>query len=96
MAQAFCIGNKEAQPRDIIVKFVDQAQRNTALANNLILKERRIWLDSILHLYKLKQRGSSLQKSKKLKQHFLSLIYVIIKLLLFRVEDNHQPSNPRG
>ncbi|BBM97588.1 hypothetical protein Mp_1g06810 [Marchantia polymorpha subsp. ruderalis] len=42
LAQAYRIGNKVAQPRAIIVKFMDQAQRDMALANKVLLKGRRI------------------------------------------------------
>lgn len=42
---SFLYWNKEAQPRAILVKFEDQAQREIAIANEVILKVWRIWLD---------------------------------------------------
>ncbi|PTQ26503.1 hypothetical protein MARPO_1305s0001 [Marchantia polymorpha] len=45
LTQTYRIGNKGAKPHAIIVKFVNQAQRDMALANKFILKGRRIWLD---------------------------------------------------
>ncbi|BBN18933.1 hypothetical protein Mp_8g06700 [Marchantia polymorpha subsp. ruderalis] len=65
LAQAYRIGNKGTQPRAIIVKFVDQAQRDMALANKAILKERRILLDPNLTPLQVEARRKKLAKVKE-------------------------------
>lgn len=65
LAQAFCIGNKEGQLRVIVVKFVDQAQRDTTIANKTNLEERRIRSDpNLIHL-QVEARSNKLTKVKK-------------------------------
>lgn len=65
LAHAYRIGNKGTQPRAIIVKFVDQAQRDMALANKAILKGRRIWLDPDLTPLQVEARRKELAKVKE-------------------------------
>ncbi|OAE19620.1 hypothetical protein AXG93_3756s1260 [Marchantia polymorpha subsp. ruderalis] len=65
LAQAYRISNKRAQPLAIIVKFVDQAQRDMALANKAILKGRRIWLDPDLTPLQVEARRKELAKVKE-------------------------------
>ncbi|BBN06441.1 hypothetical protein Mp_3g21180 [Marchantia polymorpha subsp. ruderalis] len=65
LAQAYRIGNKGAQPRAIIVKFVDQTQRDMALANKAILKGQRIWLDPDLTPLQVEARRKELAKVKE-------------------------------
>ncbi|BBN19332.1 hypothetical protein Mp_8g09740 [Marchantia polymorpha subsp. ruderalis] len=59
LAHAYHIGNKGAQPRAIIVKFVDQAQRDMAL------RGRRIWLDPDLTPLQVEARRKELAKVKE-------------------------------
>ncbi|PTQ44719.1 hypothetical protein MARPO_0019s0133 [Marchantia polymorpha] len=65
LAHAYRIGNKGTQPRAIIVKFVDQPQRDVALANKAILKGRRIWLDPDLTPLQVEARRKELAKVKE-------------------------------
>ncbi|BBN18736.1 hypothetical protein Mp_8g05040 [Marchantia polymorpha subsp. ruderalis] len=64
-AQAYRICNKGAQPRAIIFKFVDQAQRDMALANKVILKGQRIWLELDLTPLQVEARSKELAKVKE-------------------------------
>lgn len=68
LAQAFRIGNKGAQPRGIIVKFVNQTQRDVALANKAMLKGRRIWLDPDLTPLQVEVRRKELAKVKEAQE----------------------------
>ncbi|BBN20589.1 hypothetical protein Mp_Vg00780 [Marchantia polymorpha subsp. ruderalis] len=65
VAQAFRIGTIGTQTRAIIVKFNDQTQRDTALANKAVLKGRRIWLDPDLTPLQVEARRKELAKVKE-------------------------------
>ncbi|BBN18912.1 hypothetical protein Mp_8g06530 [Marchantia polymorpha subsp. ruderalis] len=65
VAQALRIRTMGTQPRAIIVKFNDQTQRDTALANKAVLKGHRIWLDPDLTPLQAEARRKELAKVKE-------------------------------
>lgn len=64
VVQAFRVGTKGLQPRTILVRFADHAQRDTVMANKAILKGRRIWIDPDLTPLQAQAKRKELQKVK--------------------------------